>query len=802
MIEFEYFKFSGDRFYVQHTSMPLNAPGITLLRGINYDAQQSSGDALDNSNGVGKSRAIQLLEAFIFGSSARGHFKRMVLPSFEGTLAFRDLKTGHHWEFSYTVEPSRWTILQNGTQIKISHKASDCQAYLQKILGLTAEDWSYFMCFTARSLDVLIKGQPRFKRKYLEEFFNIDAFYEHRHGIYVEKKKELEEELALIRTDRARIFDLQSALESLSGAGWLKIQIEACDAVLPLLKRQRSGLVSIIREATDRISDWNQYQELFVALHGIEESIYQKEQQDLMQERALCKIKINNALRLKGFLSQKLIPHQNREPKLTCTKPQEDCPSSSVLMEKASTVQKMRDKVRLKKQLTGLEIEIEDFDVPEDSLESLEQRKDALVQKQNEYKEHISLVEKGGAFCPLCKQSLAFILSDIPKDKKIEVLKNRLAHVTELIIKGNQAIKAWGAYRDLTQKQGVLVDEFTKFPVFGTKLSLAEADLVAGKQLVAEWQAYQNEIDAHTAWKAKLDVFLAEAASLGYPEDTETLIYEARIEGIDARLVDVNKVLKEIERFCAVSAKVIEYPPLQEIESTQLQAQEQDRVLGSHVDDLNVLKGSFKEKQDLVISYKSQIEAAKQRLSRQDDVEKEYRKVGFLADFYSSTGFKLYELKQRCKALIDRANHWSRFFFQEEYEWSLAEDLENLDLLVQPRKHKSEVEPYSVADLSAGEYNRAARVLLFSQLELIPPKKRTNLLFLDEVEAHLDKAGMRAFVEDVLPKLKENFPEKNIVIISHAASLGSSCIDHMWLAERKDRKTKLSLYPHYQRRPM
>jgi hypothetical protein len=66
--------------------------------------------------------------------------------------------------------------------------------------------------------------------------------------------------------------------------------------------------------------------------------------------------------------------------------------------------------------------------------------------------------------------------------------------------------------------------------------------------------------------------------------------------------------------------------------------------------------------------------------------------------------------------------------FQEPYQWSLSEDLDDLNLFVTPTNLKKE-DPYPVALLSAGERNRAARVLLFAQLELIPPTKKRTFYF-------------------------------------------------------------------------
>jgi DNA repair exonuclease SbcCD ATPase subunit len=174
----------------------------------------------------------------------------------------------------------------------------------------------------------------------------------------------------------------------------------------------------------------------------------------------------------------------------------------------------------------------------------------------------------------------------------------------------------------------------------------------------------------------------------------------------------------------------------------------------------------------------------------------------FLIDFYSPSGFKLYDLKQRCKRLVERANYWSKVFFQEPYEWSLSEDIDDLNLFVKPVNLKNE-DPYPVALLSAGERNRAARVLLFAQLEMIPPTKRVNFLFLDEIEANLDEIGIRAFTEVAIPKLKETFPDRSIVLVSHLKDIKTSeYLDHQWLAERRQRKTKLTVQPWSQRRAL
>ena len=199
---------------------------------------------------------------------------------------------------------------------------------------------------------------------------------------------------------------------------------------------------------------------------------------------------------------------------------------------------------------------------------------------------------------------------------------------------------------------------------------------------------------------------------------------------------------------------MINQPQLLDLEQQKQTGKEDLGVLFSRVESLNEFKGVLRTQLTNITALRAQAEILEAKVAKQESTESECKILELLNNFYSPTGFKVYELKRRCQKLIERANYWSKLFFQEPYEWSLSEDLEDLDFFIQP-SHDPDTEPYPIALLSSGEFNRAARVLLFSQLELIPPSKKTNLLFLDEIEGNLDEAGMTAFCEVVLPKLKE-----------------------------------------------
>jgi DNA repair exonuclease SbcCD ATPase subunit len=413
--------------------------------------------------------------------------------------------------------------------------------------------------------------------------------------------------------------------------------------------------------------------------------------------------------------------------------------------------------------------------------------------------EHYKLLQKGGDACPTCKQPLSFILDGMtPQEKKVQI-EAKIKEIQDQEKKVILRLAMHSSVAKVEQQYAILKEQFARFPTFGLKLSEAEAEVENVKRVAKHWKLYEKELELETQWQTKHDLLMVEAESLGYP-DILNDDFSAELNTIKERLPIVTEELKQFDRFDALADHVINQPSYSALDDQLKECKEELTQLLARVETLNELKGVLRTQLVSITTLKAQAEALEKKLVGQEETESECKILELLNNFYSPTGFKVYELKRRCQKLIERANYWSKLFFQEPYEWSLSDDLENLDFFIQPTQDR-DTDPYPIALLSSGEFNRAARVLLFSQLELIPPSKKTNILFLDEIEGNLDDAGMTAFCEVVLPKLKETFPDRTIVVISHQSSLqNSGVLDHVWLAERKDRKTALTVYPDYHRR--
>lgn len=798
MFTFESFTFSGDKFYRDQTEIMFSdLVGLTLLKGRNLDGG-SEEDKSGVSNGTGKTRLIQLLEGFIFAKTQRGFFKKMVLPQFKGTLKFTD-REGNHWSFTYAIKDG-WDISKNDLPIKISHKASDCQEKLQKLLGITKDEWGYFVHINAQSLNILLRGKPTERRAYLEQFFAIDNFYSTKfeeYNIAWKKEKDL---IAELKTERARLEDVKISLGKLPDLDTLETDLLKCEADIIAAKEEIDPLETERTAILTQIESWTTHQNLFVSLQGMDAVELKDEQTKLMERKLELDRLQKGKIALDLLVTTKLTPHMGRKPKRTEQKPEESQPSRETITEKGVLLSQMKEKLRLKRLLTPLAQQIDAAALELTmSSEEIETKRSELHKEQSDLNEHCKLIKEGGDVCPTCKQSLNFILEGMSVPDRISAIELRLSeNKKQRAVCVDQQAKITACDK-LINQHAVLSDEFSRFPNFGVKISEAEAELDALKDLANRWDIYSRELEAETKWTSTYDVLLSEAKALGYPEALG-LDYSEELTTAKTRLAEVETDLKQFERFEALTDVVVDLPQQSILEkrrdSIALKLQELSLRTGA----LSEAKGVLRTQKISVVSLKGQEEVLLEKLSKTQAIESECKILELLKDFYNSDGFKVYELKRRCLKMIERANYWSQLSFQEPYRWSMSDDLDDLDFLIQPIKDP-DTEPYPVGTLSSGEINRAIRTLLFSSLELIPPKKRTNFLALDEIESNLDKAGMLAFTDGVLPRLKEMFNEHSIFVISHQESLhNSGVLDHLALAERKDRKTKLTVHPHYQRR--
>ena len=784
------FKFSEDLFFQDETFLPLDKMDLALLVGNNRDGQTPG-----LSNGAGKTRLIQLLQAFIYGSCERGNFKKIVTPKFVGTLEFRTAMTvgspPQDWSFTYDLAENRWMILMDGKHFSGSHKPSECQALLEKKIGYTQKEWNNFIHINGRSIATLLEGKPADRRKYLESYFNIDDWYAQKKKEYDELCAALEDDLNALQQKQSQLDQIVQLLNNQESEKYLEYQIEILESSIVHLKERLAALTSEVDKHTADISLWAEYQDLFQKVEGKTKlKILQEQRDDLSQKLADLREKQKRRQTLEIFvrteldLARKALKPLEPEPTV-------DNPDVQSLMKREADLAQMRQKIKIKQKMRELEGILPDVSCIRLTDEKISTVLTGIREHRAEIKHHLALL-KDGDTCPHCGQTLAFILQNAPAEQRERELSEELREIEQQITEFEGQAQSLQRFHTLSEQIVGLQKEFESYPVFGIKVSEAEAELGKLKAASAEWTAWYRVKNKHQEGQNLFDAKLAQATGMGYPDLLNEEFLD-KIDNLKGSLKDVQDDIGVQEYFERIAEKVSQLQTKSTLTEALKKLREEQAQMQKDVDELSELKGQHRASLKSVSGLTDTRKSLEMELVRKIDLEREYAVMEGLVKFYSPKGFMLYELKRRCQALIDRANYWSPVFFQEQYEWSLSPDMDDLDFLVRPVNHKA-TDPYSVSLFSAGEKNRAARVLLFSQLQIQPPNKRINVLFLDEVEQNLDKAGMVAFTEVVIPKLKETFSDRSIVVISHDPSLQNSpSIDSLWTVEKKDRKSTLTI---------
>jgi DNA repair exonuclease SbcCD ATPase subunit len=785
VVEIESFRFSNDLFYEEETTLTFR-PGITLLRGINYDA----GVTEDNSNGTGKTRLVQLLSGFIFNDSDRGGLKKLVTPEFKGCLNFHRLD--EKWEFHADVKENVWDILKNGQKHIEHHKFSECQKLLANEINLTRKDWTNFVHINRHSISVLLQGSPDEKRKFLENFFNIDDFYKEKLAEYKSIKEAKEKEIGELEQNRARYGQVLEALKELDGREYLKIQLESAKSFFTHLKSQHANLTTLEFKLKTDIGSWKDYYEFIQKAEGRPALSTLKDKLQSLQS-SLAEVKQREQCQQTVSIKAKSLISTIEEP----LPPENEEPSNDYTIELESQLLKMQDKQRLINKFKLLKSTLPEVDTA--LKDGLQVELGELLARQADNKLHLELV-KDGNNCSRCGQKMDFVLKDEDPTTRHRALKEESGKIVLRITEIRDILSAISSRTAILEQLNEIKTEAGKYPPFSNTPEEVKNQIEKAKKSRSAWVSYRRLKDEYTARVHAREVVFAEITALGYPDILTENLADKRVQ-IVQEIGDLQIDLSIVQKANDLLDKVALLDPQASLQGELLGIQEELADINTRIQKLHECFGEYKTQLTLANTLHSQKEELEEKLKDSDNIYNEYRILQALVKFFSPAGFKMYELRKRCELLIEKANFWSPVFFSEKYEWSLPKAIDSLEFMVQPVAHRKKQAPYPASQMSSGEENRGERVLLFSKLSLAPKNKSSNLLFLDEIEGHLDNAGKIVFTEIVIPKLKETFKDRCIVVISHEESLRKSPhVDHLWLAERKNRKTSLKVFENYNKR--
>jgi DNA repair exonuclease SbcCD ATPase subunit len=156
---------------------------------------------------------------------------------------------------------------------------------------------------------------------------------------------------------------------------------------------------------------------------------------------------------------------------------------------------------------------------------------------------------------------------------------------------------------------------------------------------------------------------------------------------------------------------------------------------------------------------------------------------------YGPKGLKIHQLKKVCNAVCRTLPKYTTIMFQEpRVEFFVDNDPESTDIEFYVRRFTPEgTEEYPVGKLSGGEKKRLAVAMIFSLAELVSPRKRCNLVILDEVGDGLDPIGEEAFATQLLPRLQQD----TIICTSHRPGIEAAQFDKHWTVVKDGNKSTL-----------
>jgi DNA repair exonuclease SbcCD ATPase subunit len=151
---------------------------------------------------------------------------------------------------------------------------------------------------------------------------------------------------------------------------------------------------------------------------------------------------------------------------------------------------------------------------------------------------------------------------------------------------------------------------------------------------------------------------------------------------------------------------------------------------------------------------------------------------------YGPKGLKTHQLKKVCNAICRTLPKFTTIMFQEpRVEFFVDNDPDSTDIEFFIRRFGPEgTKEYAVGKLSGGEKKRLAVAMIFSLAELVSPRKRCNLVILDEVGDGLDPIGEEAFATQLLPKLAQD----TVICTSHRSGIAAAQFDTKWTVTKKD----------------
>lgn len=766
-------------------TLPLEKQGRVFLSGKNKDT--------GGSNGAGKSTIFEVLQHLLFSTTSKGFARN----KFVGDGYFAELVMevdGHEYkilQFRGAKKQERkdgYKIKKDGVDVtpKGTRHMADCIAYIKEIIGITEEEFRGYVYLAQEGQGhVLISGKGAEKRNYLSDLFNLDRYDSVKEGV--------EEELETVKNQIAALSE-QAAVRDEVEEQLSKIQFspedfqemsETFDATEEFIRDKDSSWSGRLKEADSDKARYEERRDVRSKLDSIFPNWHDLDVDDVSSERQKKLRKLNARIEkletLSELLSEKEELSEGYIDSLNTTEEQASTSLSTAqtaLAQLRSDLKGVRRRITLEEKLPNVEAIGED--VPE-RLKEAEGTLGVIKHKLEEGSTNLKKLSKlTTAECPTCGQALD--LRAITEQR--EKIESIVATMESALTASKTEISALTKLTNRINEHNRLTAQIGELPsVDQTDHNLAIEEC---RSSIEEMQTVLEQARENARIAKRLSIVVEEIAEFSDKLDVSKLEeYREKAGKLDRAIgkLETLKVLKE--QFSSMDE--IEVLPEGEYKHIVKLAE----FYKSAQTELAVQKQEAASQKKSSETLQNRLEGLEAQLEVWESVQHRKSLFEAMKAAYGPKGLKIHQLKKVCNAICRTLPKYTTIMFQEQrVEFFVDNDPDSTDIEFYMRRFTSEgTEEYPVGKLSGGEKKRLAVAMIFSLAELVSPRKRCNLVILDEVGDGLDPIGEEAFASQLLPQLNQD----TVICTSHRPGIAAAKWDAEWTVTKEDNRSVLTL---------
>ncbi len=786
MIRLKQLRFKNAVTFGKTVTVPLAAQGRVFLAGDNRDT--------GGSNGAGKSTIFEVLQHVLFSSTSKGFSRNKFAGS--GYLAELTMEAdGHDYkirQFRGAKKRERkdgYQIFKDGVDVtpKGTRHMQDCIQYIREIIGITEDEFRGYIYLAQEGQGhVLISGKGAEKRNYLSDLFSLDRYDSVKEGVEEElenlkgeisalsEKAAVRDELQSQRDEIVKTTeDFEAYAESLQTTReFIELKHEEWAEKLKTEEaiRARSGERKEVRSKLDQI--FPKWAEL---------DIGEQLETRTTKLRKLSQ-RVSTLETLKELLDEKVELEAGFVDGLNMNEKQ----AADSLREAQTKLAELEGEMRGLRRRLVLEEKLPDVEgIGEDVPERLKEAETALGVMQHQMSEARTTVTKLAdlteAECPTCGQPLDVAAISASRERSEEVVKT----VKAALGNTKTAIKA-------LQELVTRVEEYDKLTAqIG---ELPKADSTTQRDAITRWTTQVGELEV-VLEKAKSNALIARRLAdvvsdiSEYPDTLD-------VEKLDEYSEKAKKMERSLDKLESMKRLKSQFAGMEELE---LMAQVDFEVMEERARHYETAGGKLAVLEAEAETQKEAAETLQNRLGALDLALEvweavQHRKSLFEAmkAAYGPKGLKITQLKKVCNAVCRTLPKYTSIMFQEpRIEFFVDNDPDSTDIEFYIRRFTPEgTEEYPVGKLSGGEKKRLAVAMIFSLAELVSPRKRCNLIVLDEVGDGLDPIGEEAFASQLLPQLTQD----TVICTSHRPGIESAQFDNHWTVVKDGNRSTFTVH--------